>query len=75
MMRAEEKAGRLPATLTVPMILFILPTLFVILVGPAAIQVIQTFAGIEGPAGADPYIVCPAPDAGAMQGPSRNLVS
>ncbi|MBV8650131.1 MAG: type II secretion system F family protein, partial [Alphaproteobacteria bacterium] len=43
MMKAEEKAGRLPATLTVPMILFILPTLFVILVGPAAIQVIHTF--------------------------------
>jgi len=45
MMKAEEKAGRLPATLTVPMILFILPTLFVILVGPAAIQVIHTFRG------------------------------
>jgi tight adherence protein C len=43
MMKAEEKAGRLPATLTVPMILFILPTLFVILVGPAAIQVVHTF--------------------------------
>src|SRR6185369_8296148 len=43
MMKAEEKAGRLPATLTVPMILFILPTLFVILVGPAIIQVIHTF--------------------------------
>jgi tight adherence protein C len=43
MMKAEEKAGRLPATLTVPMILFILPTLFVILVGPAAIQVMHTF--------------------------------
>ena len=33
MMKAEEKAGRLPATLTVPMILFILPTLFIVLVG------------------------------------------
>jgi tight adherence protein C len=43
MMKAEEKAGRLPATLTVPMILFILPTLFVVLVGPAIIQVIHTF--------------------------------
>lgn len=43
MMKAEEKAGRLPATLTVPMILFILPTLFIILVGPAAIQVMHTF--------------------------------
>ena len=27
MMRAEEKAGRLPATMTVPMMLFILPAL------------------------------------------------
>jgi tight adherence protein C len=43
MMKAEEKAGRLPATLTVPMILFILPTLFIVLVGPAIIQVIHTF--------------------------------
>jgi tight adherence protein C len=39
MLRAEEKAARLPATLTVPMILFILPTLFIILVGPAMINV------------------------------------
>jgi tight adherence protein C len=45
MMKAEEKAGRLPATLTVPMILFILPTLFVILVGPAAINVMHTLRG------------------------------
>lgn len=42
MMRAEEKAARLPATLTVPMILFILPPLFIVLVGPAAIKVAQT---------------------------------
>jgi tight adherence protein C len=39
MMKAEEKAARLPATLTVPMIVFILPPLFVVLVGPAIIQV------------------------------------
>lgn len=39
MMRAEEKAARLPATLTVPMIVFILPTLFVVLIGPALIDV------------------------------------
>ena len=39
MMKAEEKAARLPATLTVPMILFILPPLFVVLIGPAIIQV------------------------------------
>ncbi|MFO1049317.1 MAG: type II secretion system F family protein [Geminicoccaceae bacterium] len=39
MLRAEEKAARLPATLTVPMILFILPTLFIVLVGPAMLDV------------------------------------
>jgi tight adherence protein C len=39
MMKAEEKAAKLPATLTVPMILFILPTLFIVLMGPAIIQV------------------------------------
>jgi tight adherence protein C len=44
MMKAEEKAGRLPAMLTVPMILFILPTLFIVLIGPAIIQAIKTFS-------------------------------
>jgi tight adherence protein C len=38
-MKAEEKAARLPAILTVPMIIFILPPLFVVLIGPAAIKV------------------------------------
>jgi tight adherence protein C len=42
MMKAEEKAARLPATLTVPMILFVLPPLFIILIGPAIIQVLAT---------------------------------
>ena len=44
MTRAEEKAARLPALLTVPMILFILPTLFIVLLGPAALGVIDTFS-------------------------------
>lgn len=35
MMRAEEKAARLPAIMTVPLILFILPTLFVVILGRA----------------------------------------
>jgi len=47
MMRAEEKAARLPATLTVPMILFILPPLFIVLVGPAGIKVAATLAKIS----------------------------
>ena len=37
-MRAEAKAARLPATLTVPMIIFILPPLFIVLVGPAVLR-------------------------------------
>ncbi len=41
MMRAEEKAARLPAVLTVPMVVFILPPLFVVLIGPAAIRVLD----------------------------------
>ncbi|MBI1273605.1 MAG: type II secretion system F family protein [Alphaproteobacteria bacterium] len=43
MMMAEEKAAKLPATLTIPMMIFILPTLFMVLVGPAAIRVLETF--------------------------------
>jgi tight adherence protein C len=39
MLQAEEKAARLPATLTVPMIVFILPTLFIVLIGPAILDV------------------------------------
>ena len=35
MMKAEEKAARLPAIMTVPLILFILPVLFVVILGPA----------------------------------------
>lgn len=43
MMRAEEKAARLPAIMTVPLIVFIMPTLFVVLIGPAACSVADQF--------------------------------
>lgn len=45
MMKAEEKAARLPATMTVPMIIFILPPLFVVLIGPAVVRVIDLMKG------------------------------
>ena len=45
MTKAEEKAARLPALLTVPMIVFILPTLFIVLLGPAILGIIDVFNG------------------------------
>jgi tight adherence protein C len=45
MMRAEEKAARLPAIMTVPLILFILPVLFVVILGPAACSISDAFKG------------------------------
>jgi tight adherence protein C len=43
MMRAEEKAARLPAIMTIPLILFILPTLFIVILGPAACSITDNF--------------------------------
>ncbi len=42
-MKAEEKAARLPAVMTVPLIMFILPTLFIVLMGPATCQINDKF--------------------------------
>ena len=39
MSEAEKKAAGLPPKLTVPMILFFLPVLFIVILGPAAIQI------------------------------------
>ena len=41
----EERAGRLPTLMTVPMILFILPCVFLIVAGPAIINVLATIHG------------------------------
>jgi len=48
MMRAEEKAARLPAIMTVPLILFILPVLFVVILGPVACSIGDAFGGEGG---------------------------
>ena len=39
--KAEEKGARMPALMTVPLMLFILPTLITVLVAPAILQVIS----------------------------------
>ena len=41
MNNAEKKAAALPPKLTVPMILFFLPVLFAVIIGPAAIQFLE----------------------------------
>ncbi|BBE23620.1 hypothetical protein MN0502_25030 [Arthrobacter sp. MN05-02] len=43
--RAEEKAMKLPVSVLFPLLLFIFPVLFIVILGPAALNVIDTFAG------------------------------
>ena len=44
MMAAEEKAAKLPVLLTLPMMIFILPVLFIVLLGPAALTILDAMA-------------------------------
>jgi tight adherence protein C len=44
--RAEEAAHKLPLKLLFPLILFILPPLFIIVIGPAVLQLIDSFSGL-----------------------------
>jgi tight adherence protein C len=41
----EERASRLPALMTIPVMIFIMPTIFLIIGGPAALRLIDTFRG------------------------------
>ncbi|MBL6457161.1 type II secretion system F family protein [Belnapia sp. T6] len=45
MLRLEEKAIRLPAMLIAPLILFILPALFIALLGPSILEIGKSFGG------------------------------
>ena len=47
---AEKKAAQLPAKLTVPMILFFLPVLFVVILGPAGMRISDTLGHKSSPA-------------------------
>ncbi len=40
--RAEEKAAKLPVKILFPMLLFIFPAVFIVVLGPAAIHIIQS---------------------------------
>lgn len=43
LIRFEEKAARLPVLLTLPMVGFILPTIFIVVAGPAALRLVAAF--------------------------------
>jgi len=46
--RAEEVAAKLPVKLLFPLILFIFPSLFVAILGPAVIQIFRTLLPVMG---------------------------
>ena len=39
--RIEEKAMKAPIKMLIPMVLFIFPTIFIVLLGPAVLQLIE----------------------------------
>jgi tight adherence protein C len=41
LVRLEERANQLPTLMTIPMMLFIMPTIFLIVAGPAALRVMD----------------------------------
>ena len=43
LIRFEEKAARLPVLLTLPMVAFILPCIFIVVGGPAALSLVEAF--------------------------------
>jgi tight adherence protein C len=43
--RVEEQAAKIPSKMTVPMIIFILPSMFSIILGPAIVRIYHIFTG------------------------------
>lgn len=44
--RVEEQAMKVPVKMLIPLIVFIFPTIFIVLLGPALIQILENFVGM-----------------------------
>ena len=42
--RVEEQAMKAPVKMLIPLIVFIFPTIFIVLLGPTLIQILENFA-------------------------------
>jgi len=43
LLKAEERGAKIPVLLTLPMILFIFPSIYIVILGPAVVQVMEHF--------------------------------
>ena len=46
--RAREKAAKIPVLMMLPMVMFILPAMFIVILGPAMIQIMAALSGSGG---------------------------
>jgi tight adherence protein C len=46
--RAEEKAMKTPVKIMIPLVLFIFPSMFIVILGPAVVEMMENAANLPG---------------------------